>query len=179
MRKYLAGLDRKLPLLVETVALKKGGARFVAGAWPLTAERIAKSLRLEIVQAKDGLKVRLRNAGKAPMRVVRPDDGSEAGMREPTVYFAARRGKAEWKRGGPLPRCGLFAPNRPADVVELKPGASLEIGAPFLPPHLTFDLKTPGRVDIRAHYAYKAGLPAMGKTPAFELVSAPVTLTVG
>lgn len=188
MRRYLAGLDRDLPVVLEMAAQRKGGPRFVAGVWPLTAGRIARDLKLEIsgpAESAPGaplaLEVRLVNRGQATYHVVRPNDGSESGWREPAIHFEARRGGGKWVRGRTLGRCGVFARDWQKDVVALKPGAALAIGAHYLPPHLTLDLKTPGEVAIRARYAYRApdgDTGAMAKTPAFDLASNTHALTI-
>src|SRR6185436_6249645 len=68
------------------------------------------------------LSVRNRSAGRKH-RVVKPGDGSEAGWREPHVFFTAEKERrpGEWKpleRFG-LPRCGVFDRDWEKDVMDL------------------------------------------------------------
>lgn len=196
MRKYLAGLDRKLPIVAELVAVKKGEKPFVAGLWPLTAERVCEHLALEAklvgpAERKAGepieLKIELVNRSKVPHKVVLPNDGSESRMREPHTFFSARLDGRELTPG-PVLRCGLFAEDWHRDVVELKPGERLRIDDRYLPPSVTLDLSRPGKLELRVHYAYTGGRSArgtgeldpgpMGRTPAFELVSEPVAIAL-
>jgi hypothetical protein len=127
--------------------------------------------------------------------IVLPGDGSNAGWREPHVYFTAEvlAEDGAWvatpMRGGG--RCGNYDPYWLDEIVRLAPGASQRLGwmgpLPTLPEH--------GRVRVRAHYAYNAtppgrewsdtdrspppgGLGEMEGVAPFELVSAPIELTL-
>jgi hypothetical protein len=181
-RAYLAQLDPKLPLLVEQDAEHE-----VVGLWPVTGELLAKELRLELklpetAKAREtvAFEVKLVNAGRAPHRVVRPNDGSESGWREPEVVFEMEVDGA-WVRAGKPGRCGIFAHDWHKDVLTLGPGEALPLEA-YLPPNYSFDLTQPGKVRLRALYIYRGGFMArapdkkpdpgpMGKTPPFTLVS--------
>lgn len=123
-------------------------------------------------------------------RVVKPGDGSEVGWREPHVFVTAARVRADGTEE-PVPpgrygRCGLFDADWPKDVVGVPPGGKLRLG----PYHPFAELQQPGRVRLRAHYAYsaghrtRAGLPPperlgrMRGVPPFDLVSAPFEVEV-
>jgi hypothetical protein len=138
---YLRGLDPERPLLIEQDA---GNA--VVGIRPLTAELLSKELRVELKLPKDAkagepmaFEVRLVNDGKAAHRVVKPNDGSESGWREPEVYFE-REIDGAWVRGSKPGRCGLFATDWHKDIVELKPGDALPLEG-YLSPEMSFDLR--------------------------------------
>jgi hypothetical protein len=177
---YLRGLDPKLPLLVEY----GDNAYFVAGVWSLSEERMQKELRLELSPT---LEVKLVNAGKAVHRVVRPNDGSESGWREPEIHFE-REVDGKWVRGGRPGRCGLYAHEWQKDIVDLKPGEALPLEG-YLPLDTSFGLAKPFKVKVRAVYAYRGGLGSkggeakpepgpMGKTPPFTLFSEPVEIEI-
>jgi len=179
-RAYLDGLDTALPLLVEQEAGKA-----VVGVWQVTADLLAKDLRLELELPKTtkagerfDFAVKLVNGGKAAHRVVRPNDGSESGWREPLVRFEMEVG-GRWVPAGNPPRCGNYASNWHRDVMVLGAGDSLKLDG-YLPPYFSFDLKKPGKVKLRAVYEYAGGRSKagkkpdpgpMGKTPPFRLVS--------
>jgi hypothetical protein len=184
---YLRGLDRKLPLLVEYGFHKK--PKVVVGIWSITGERLQTQLRLELSVGKDGaLAARLVNAGSAVHRVVRPNDGSESGWREPEIYLE-REVDGKWERGSKPGRCGLYANDWHRDVVDLKPGETLALEG-YLPPAMSFDLPKKGKARLRAVYVYGGGQVGrtkgekldpgpMGKTPPFTLVSEPVEVHLG
>ena len=175
---YLRGLDPKLPLLVEYAA-----GKYVCGIWPLAEERLRKELRVELTPA---LEVKLVNAGKAVHRVVKPNDGSESGWREPEIYFE-REVDGKWVRGGKPGRCGMFATEWQKDVVDLKPGESIPLEG-YLPLDLSFGLAKGTKAKLRAVYVYAGGRSRdpdekpdpgpMGKTPPFTLFSEPVEVEV-
>jgi len=178
----LNSLDPKMPLLVEQDA--KGS---VVGIWQLTEERLRKDLRVELKKAGELLEVKLVNAGKAVHRVVKPNDGSESGWREPEIYFE-REVDGKWVRGGKPGRCGMFAQDWQKDITDLKPGEALPLEG-YLPPDMAFGLARPFKVKVRAVYVYRGGFMAraedekpdpgpMGKTPPFTLVSEPVEVEI-
>lgn len=178
-RDYLKGLDTRRPLLLEQ---DPEGA--VVGLWSLTEERLRKQLRLELTSA---LEVRLVNAGKWTHRVVKPNDGSESGWREPEIYFE-REVDGKWVRGGKPGRCGMFASDWQKDIIDLKPGDTLVLEG-YLPLDMSFGLTKPGKAKLRAVYVYAGGFVPrdpdgkldpgpMGKTPAFTLVSEPVVVEI-
>ncbi len=171
---YLKGLDPKLPILVQS--LEKVG---VVGIWSLTEERLRKELRLELSPDR----VTLVNRGMWTQRVVKPNDGSESGWREPEIYFE-REVDGKWVRGGKPGRCGMYAHDWQKDIVELGPGEALPLEG-YLPLDMAFGLAKPFKVKVRAVYVYRGGHGsrgadgelkpgAMGKMPAFTLVSEPV-----
>jgi hypothetical protein len=189
VRGYLGSLDPKLPLVVEQDA-----ANSVLGVWLVTPELLAKELRVELTMAKTAIagdpvafEAKLVNGGNAVHRVVKPNDGSESGWREPEIFFE-REVDGKWVRGSKPGRCGMFAQDWKKDIVELKPGEALPLDG-YLPPEMSFDLRRPGKVRLRAAYLYRGGCTArakdekpdpgpMGKTPPFTLVSEPVEVEV-
>jgi hypothetical protein len=175
---YLRGLDPKLPLLVRHVAGQ------VSCVWQLSEERLRKDLRLEMTPA---LAVRLVNTGSVVHRVVKPNDGSESGWREPEIYFE-REVDGKWVRGGKPGRCGMFATDWQKDIVDLRPGESLLLEG-YLPPDQALGLAKPLKARVRAVYVYRGGYlhhgeddkpdpGPMGKTPPFTLVSEPVEVEI-
>lgn len=189
VRAYLSGLDPKLPLLLEQDA--EGS---VVGIWQVTEERLQKDLRVVLTMPKTAkaggpltFEVKLVNAGKAVHRVVKPNDGSESGWREPEVCFE-REVDGKWVRGNKPGRCGMFAQDWQKDIVDLKPEQVLPLEG-YLPPEMSFDLARAGKVKLRAVYVYRGGFMArakdqkldpgpMGKTPPFTLVSEPVEIEI-
>lgn len=137
--------------------------------------------------------VTLVNTSKTATHVVvKSNDGSEVGWREPHVYWEATIDRGD---GKPVPvwpkrqdRCGLFPFDWPKDAAALKPGGQMALEWERLPP----DFQQPGRVKLRARYSYAAGRSGAGRVerwpderlglmagvPAFELVSAPVEFDV-
>jgi hypothetical protein len=125
--------------------------------------------------------------------VVKPGDGSEAGWREPFVHFTAEQlnVQGEWTplqtfgRG----RCGLFDWKWQKDVIDLKPGEKLVVTNEWIPA-ADFRLQQPGKVRVRGHYEYRAGvgkggrvqpgedLGRMARMPAFAIQSEPVEFDV-
>lgn len=186
-RAHVSSLDPKLPLLVE-----QDDEGSVVGVWQLTEERLRKELRVELTMAKTAkagepvtFEVKLVNAGKAVHRIVKPNDGSESGWREPEI-FLEREIDGKWVRGNKPGRCGMFAQDWKKDIIDLKPGEALPLEG-YLPPEMSFDLSKPGKVRVRAVYIYSGGRMArapdgkldpgpMGKTPPFTLVSEPVEI---
>lgn len=189
MRGYLNGLDPELPLLLEQD--EKGS---VLGVRAVTAELLAKDLRVELTMAttaKAGepvtLDAKLVNAGKAVHRVVKPNDGSESGWREPEIYFE-REVEGKWVRGGKPGRCGMFATDWQKDIVDLKPGESIPLEG-YLPLDMAFGLAKGTKAKLSAVYVYRGGYRAraedqkphpglMGKTPPFTLTSEPVEIEI-
>jgi hypothetical protein len=174
---YLKGLDSRLPILVEP-GYKTG----VLGIWSLTEERLRKELRLELSPT---LGVKLVNAGKVVLRVVKPNDGSESGWREPEIYFE-REVDGKWVRGAKPGRCGLYARDWQNDIVYLNPGEALALEG-YLPVDMSFGLARPFKAKVRAVYVYRGGLGSkggdakpepgpMGKMPPFTLFSEPVEI---
>jgi len=174
---YLKGLDPKLPIIIEPGFYK---TRSVVCIWSVTEEQLRRDLHLELTPT---LEVKLVNAGKAVHRVVKPNDGSESGWREPEIYFE-REVEGKWVRGGKPGRCGMYAHDWQKDIVELAPGRVLPLEG-YLPLDMAFGLAKPYKVKVRAVYVYRGGHGskgvhgelkpgAMGKTPPFTLVSEPV-----
>jgi len=125
--------------------------------------------------------------------VVASGDGSEAGWREPYIYFTATLdiGNGVSK---PVPpafyaRCGNFDRNWQKDARVLEPGEELPLDIGSSRPSTMLKFEEPGHVRLVAHYSYRAGIVArsanqvvvaglMAGVPAFELVSAPVEFDV-
>jgi hypothetical protein len=145
------------------------------------------------------LKAELVNRGARAHWVVRANDGSDMGWREPHVYYTAEAEEAPgvWRAVSERTdffRCGNYASNWRQDVVELAPGASIPLDD-FLDPSLGLDFARSGRVRIFAHYDYSGGKKAswdwdrrlapppplpdeLANGGPFSLVSAPVELRV-
>lgn len=138
----------------------------------------------------------LVNRGDAAHWLVRPDDGSSVGWREPHVYYTAEMETTPgvWRpvAQADYARCGLYATDWYADVMELAPGASLDVGTFAAAPVDILDFPRSGAVRLYAHYDYDGGrkssfrragqpaaLPAQleGLGP-FALVSAPLELRI-
>ena len=121
--------------------------------------------------------------------VVKAGDGSEAGWREPYVYFTAEqqwRGKWEAIPSHGVGRCGLYSNEWWKDVVELKPGAKLVVAEMAYP---TFRMPIDGKLRLTGHYAYRGGMNKsfqqpperrglMGATSAFSITSNAVEFDV-
>lgn len=176
---YLKSLDPKLPILVQS--WEKTG---VVGIWSLTEERLRRELRLDL---SPDLAVTLVNRGSWKQRVVKPNDGSESGWREPEIYFE-REVEGKWVRGGKPGRCGMYAHDWHKDIVDLTPGSVLPLEG-YLPLDMAFGLAKPFKVKVRAVYVYRGGHGSknaegelnpgpMGNTPAFTLVSEPVEVEI-
>jgi hypothetical protein len=195
-----------LPLIALVLALAAAPASIAADAKP-TRKQIEKDLALvaELTSPKQvqpaepvTLRMRIANTSKTlTHKLVRPNDGSESGWREPHVFLTAERdrGDGKWRKvaSKTLMRCGMFADDWHADVFDLKPDAKTEF-ANWLPPAgMLLELEKPGRYRIRAHYRYTSGRIGMRGVaggpqkvdpgpmkgvPAFELVSKPVEIVV-
>jgi hypothetical protein len=184
--------------LVASLAALLAPAAAVAGT---ALSDIERDLRLEIALdtprrirggERVGVTLRLRNRSRTRTHaVVEPGDGSEIGWREPHVFFTAERETAPgtWVpvATAPYARCGLYAPDWQTSIVSLAPGRSIALSGWLADPSVMLDLRTPGRVRVRAHYAYGAGARTRGPTtppaqlagvPAFEIVSRPITITI-
>jgi hypothetical protein len=165
-----------------------------------TRERIEADLRLWVelkgsktIQAgtTPWLSVALVNTSTTPAHwVVKYGDGSEVGWREPYVYWTATLDRGDGKLV-PVPRadyrrCGLFNAAWPKDAILLRPGEKMELG--FVP---LLEFQQPGRVRLRAHYAYHGGSGERSRSPvapdqrrrmtgvpAFEVISDPLEFDV-
>lgn len=144
------------------------------------------------------VKLSLVNGSKdEELRVVRPGDGSDAGWREPWMWWEAAYvndlGEETPAEKLAMLRCGNFDPTWTDDIETLKPGASIDVTEGPTPISSKFEFQRAGKVRIRAWYSWGAGahlsgpgttdemrkdLGAMKDTPAFELASNPVIVTV-
>lgn len=144
------------------------------------------------------VKLELRNgAEQGSIPVVRPGDGSESGWREPwirwDVAYVGADGAERPLRPHTIGRCGMFDADWRDEVTTLRPGESVDVTDGAVAPLAIHDLQEPGTVRIRAWYSWGAGahdkrpgadpaapkdLGAMKDTPAFDLASNPVTVTV-
>ncbi len=120
----------------------------------------------------------------ATHRVVKPNDGSEVGWREPEVFYTAETdsGDGIWRpvAKGAGGRCGLFAQDWPRDIIDLKPGESIKLEW-LSSPQWALDLPQSGKVRLRLHYAWqrqgkrRAGIDpettAMAGIAPYEIVS--------
>jgi hypothetical protein len=139
--------------------------------------------------------VRLVNRSKTLTHpVVRSNDGSEVGWREPHVFWTATWVEADDRetpiepRG--LGRCGLYSADWTKDVTRLAPGESIDVEW-MSHVHHAFDLQKEGLVRITAHYVWRGGkakgLPPGTKStdfglmtgvPPYELRSNPVDVRI-
>lgn len=138
-----------------------------------------------------GFGLKLVNTSKTVThRVVKPGDGSDrSGGREPYLSYTATLTRPDGTTA-PVPEapwagCGLYDWAWGKDVIELKPGAELPLDRWVPAPR--FDFQQPGRVTVRAHYAFRGkaidaktnpGSERMAGVPAFELVSDPASFEV-
>ena len=128
-------------------------------------------------------------------KVVRPNDGSDAGWREPHVFWTATfiaddgaERRLEANGGG---RCGLFANEWWKDVTSLPPGAEMPVEWINRPGSI-YDIQEDGKLRLVAHYAWQGGINRTGtledvKAPSdlggmkgvepYELVSKPMEVT--
>ncbi len=138
----------------------------------------------------------LVNRGERERWLVRPNDGSDQGWREPHVFYSAEMESAPgvWQ---PVPlrddlsRCGNYATDWYSDVTSLAPGAAMKLEW-MDDPGRSFDFGASGHVRLYAHYEYDGGakrsfqdsshpvdpprqLDGLG---AFAVVSAPLELDV-
>jgi hypothetical protein len=188
------------PWISVPVLLACAGSTAAAGS---TREDIERDLRLDLSLStpetietgqRVGVKLRLRNRSRSRTHlVVAPGDGSEVGWREPHLFFTAEIEDAagNWRPVDPggYGRCGLYDFEWEKSITALKPRETLDLG-PWIPaPNVMLDLGLPGRVRLRAHYAYRAGAankggsvttppPAMTGVPSFEIVSRPVEIRI-
>ncbi|MCG3134539.1 MAG: hypothetical protein HMLKMBBP_01853 [Planctomycetes bacterium] len=144
------------------------------------------------------VKLSLVHRGKeGTIQVVRPGDGSDAGWREPWMWWEAayvnELGEERPAEKVAMLRCGNFDPSWHDHIVALKPGDSVDVSDG--PAHLStrYEFQEPGKVRIRAWYSWGAGehmsgpgttpemkkdLGAMHGVPAFEFPSNPVIVTI-
>lgn len=168
---------------------------------PLTKELIESDLKLVAVAPKErvieagtqpGIGMKLVNTSKTRAhKVVKPGDGSTHGWRDPFVHVTGEHRTVEGKwlalTGHLIPRCALFDSDWPKDVIDLKPGAELELDWAG---HRHYDLQQPGTIRLIGHYEFRAtggksgaARPdaergAMAGVPLFALHTEPVEFTV-
>ncbi len=139
----------------------------------------------------------LVNRSKLPLAVVLPDHGSEIGVREPEVnwaaWYVAPDGTETPVERRPVGRCGTgLSGDWTSSAVTLAPGARVAT-VKVERPTVTFDFQAAGTVRLRLRYAYGAGfhgsrLPtasaegsgtgAMGDQRPYELYSAPLDVRI-
>lgn len=120
--------------------------------------------------------------------VVLSNDGSEAGWREPHVFFTVDRrdrAGAAWSAAAtrPLSRCGLYATDWDKDVVVLDPGK--EVKLPWFDFDDRWELDGASDLKVTAHYRYGEASrdatkvpPVLHKMPSYELVSNAMELPI-
>lgn len=132
-------------------------------------------------QREPGFEVVLVN--RSPDRtypVVISDDGSDAGWREPHVWYTVERrsGGGAWQAAPALrySRCGNFQEDWHKDVVPLASGAKLNL--PWFPFYWHWDLDGATHARVTAHYAYgdqakdrRKIPPILHQMPAYDLRS--------
>ncbi|MCA9588309.1 MAG: hypothetical protein KC657_23465 [Myxococcales bacterium] len=89
----------------------------------------------------------LTNAGKAPVSLVVPGDGSEVGWRTPVISWSVTtpKGAPVAERGGG--RCGMMNRIEASEIFTLAPGASRTIGMWVAPPNVA-----PGTYNVQLRY---------------------------
>jgi len=156
MRFPMAALLAVLPSFAALAADAPEGLRLEAKA---AATSVEAGAPIEI-------RVRLVNGSKtATHPVVRSNDGSEAGWREPHVFWSASRvgedGQDAPLTAGAIGRCGLYANDWTKDVTRLAPGEAIDLEW-MMPVGHSFDLQEAGHYRIVAHYAWRAGKTEKG-----------------
>jgi hypothetical protein len=112
--------------------------------------------------------------------VVLSSDGSEAGWREPHVWYTVERrvagGRWEAAPQEPLLRCGNYDEDWAKDLVQLAPGKELTL--PWFRFYDQWDLDGASALRVVAHYAYgdhakdvRKVPPALHTMPAYALAS--------
>lgn len=129
--------------------------------------------------------------------MVRPNDGSDVGWREPFVYYTAEMEVAPgvWRpvpRRDDISRCGNYATDWYSDVAAIAAGESMELDH-LVEPSRMLEFSRSGRVRLYAAYEYDGGKKrssrGSSRTPApfpkelesvgpFAIVSAPLELSV-
>lgn len=91
--------------------------------------------------------------------ILLPGDGSEAGMRNPHVYFTATidtgRGKVKAVPQARYARCGNRNPYSDRDIYTLKPGEAIPVKGGLTSPSTMLEFQEAGRVRLLVHYAYR------------------------
>src|SRR5882724_5752376 len=102
----------------------------------------------------------VNGSGTATRSVVRPNEGSEAGWREPHVFwtatFVGADGVERPVAAAPYERVGVFLAQWWKDVVKLGPGESLPVTC-MIPLNQALDAQDDGKLRVVAHYAWDAG----------------------
>lgn len=130
--------------------------------------------------------------------VVRPNEGSESGWREPHVFWTATLVGADGVErpvlAAPYGRAGTFVGEWWKEVVKLAPGEAIGVGN-LIPLQQAFDVQDDGKLRVVAHYAWDGGkntrgdplggnsaapadLGGMKGVAPFEIVSKPVEIEV-
>ena len=153
--------------------------------------------RLVEAGASWALEATLVNRGTRERWLVRPNDGSGEGWREPHVFYTAEMETApgEWHPVPPrddLIRCGNYATDWYGDATSLAPGGSMKLEW-IAAPARTLDFRASGRIRLFAHYEYDGGQkrsfremasapraapPQLDGLGPFAVVSAPLELDV-
>jgi hypothetical protein len=201
------GRDGEAEALAAFFATRANGT---AGRDPLDLAReraeIERDLEIKLsivgpseIRSSDPIELRaeLKNRGLSERWLVKPDDGSSMGWREPYVFYSVKF-EAEpgvWvdapkERFG---RCGNYDVRWDEDLVALPPGGVMPIEREILPIGYNFDTQAAGRYRVTAYYKYTGGAegrglfsfgeavevpPELFGTPTFEVASNPVEFTV-
>ncbi len=132
------------------------------------------------------LEVVLENRGRRAYPIVMPSDGSEAGWREPHVFYTVealgRSGAWQQVSPEPLTRCGVYDRDWTKDVVALAPGDRKTLH--WFSFYDQWEIGDATRVRIVAHYAYgdhardrRTVPPSLHDMPTYELASNAVEMT--
>jgi hypothetical protein len=101
-------------------------------------------------------------------RVIIPGDGSEAGLREPHVFwsvtFVGVDGIERPVNARGVGRCGIYAEEWWKDATSLAPETSSVING-FVHPFSVYSILEDGTVRLRAHYAWKGGVGRRKTSP--------------
>jgi hypothetical protein len=132
------------------IAVLSLGLAALAGLWWLRGYRLSlrssrgstpgRGLRLVLesrhslvkVHQWPGVSARLVNDGPRPVALIRPGEGSQAGLRAPVLAWSVRRDDDATPHSYVRPqqgdfRCGNISPPGPADRVDLAPGEATPI----------------------------------------------------
>lgn len=143
---------------------------------PILKEQVERDLQLQ-VSLKTPSKIHLGEPIQLQMSlwnqskdqtyfVVKPGDGSDAGWREPYIFYTAQYvikvdhcgHQTEEVPPETIGRCGLFSGSWMKDEVPLKPQEKLDITSDMiLLPSQALKFQKPGHVRLFVHYAYQSG----------------------
>ncbi len=128
---------------------------------------------------KIDVEMKLANRSKSAAKIVRPNEGSQRGWREPHMFWTATFvGKDGAERAIPAVEPsgdgGLFVPEWWKEVSTLEPDSTMTVGF-IAPPDQVFDVQEDGKLRLVAHYKWGGGKESRGD-PLSGGASAPANL---